>query len=218
MIYLPASPPVTVNGERLSARVHALILDAAQAAGIDPADVVVIQGSRSSAEASGGTHAGEGAFDLRTWNLPQHLLVRFVVELRKRNVCAWLRTPAYGWPASAGGPHIHGLVRDEAGLSAPALRQIALYDRGLNGLVSNAKDPFPRPTQHSFYLSRWTAVIAPKTGVYAAPDRASKRVGSKAFGSALEYVGVETVAGEKWLRTRAGNFVLAARTAARWGK
>jgi hypothetical protein len=138
----------TRGGQTLDSRVWALIEDAAHAVGVG---YVVVQGSwSSSVGASAGTHAGGGAFDLRSRDYTRAQALAMVAELRKRNVCAWWRTPEFGWPATAGGPHIHGIVRDEPGLSPAAARQVADYDRGLNGLASHGRDPFPRPPQHPY--------------------------------------------------------------------
>ena len=135
----------TRAGHTLDSRVWALLADAGRAAG---APITVVQGSWSgSVAASAGTHAGGGAFDLRTRDLTRAQVLALVAELRKRNVCAWWRTPEFGWPASAGGPHLHGIVRDEPGLSPGAARQVQQYDAGLNGLASHGRDPFPRPPQ-----------------------------------------------------------------------
>lgn len=141
----------TRNGKTLESRVWALIEDAANAANAAPA--VVVQGSWSNADASAGTHSGGGAFDLRSRDYSTEQALALVDALRRRNVCAWWRTPQYGWPSSAGGPHIHGIVRDEPGLSPSAADQVNDYDRGRNGLASDAPDPFPRPPQAPFPLA-----------------------------------------------------------------
>lgn len=65
--------------------------------------------------------------------------------------------------------------------------------------------------------SKWTRVLAPKTGIYAAKDENSKRIDSRMAGRSIEYVAVERDSkGRKWLMTPAGHWVLAARTFARW--
>ena len=139
---------VVKAGQALYARDWALIEDAALAAGIPAGTVVVTQGSWSAGSLSGSTHLGGGAFDLRTWNLPPGKAEPLVVELRRRNVCAWLRDKAHG----GFDPHIHGIVRDDPGLSTGARQQVADYDRGLDGLSRRGPDYHPRPTQ-----SHWEA-------------------------------------------------------------
>lgn len=63
--------------------------------------------------------------------------------------------------------------------------------------------------------SKWTRVVAPWTWVYDRPYTSSARLRRLSFGTSVEYIDVVTVDGAKWLRNRAGNYVLAARTAAR---
>lgn len=142
-----ASERIPRNGQRLTRRVNALIDVAADAAGLNPADVVCVQGSWSDGSKSAGTHSGGGAFDLRVWNLPSSKIDDLVYQLRKR--CGgpvWLRDQAHG----GFDPHIHGIVRDEAGLSAAARQQVQDYDRGLNGLASKGRDYHPRPAWARF--------------------------------------------------------------------
>lgn len=132
------------TGVRLDTRIVNLIADAAKAAGIDPTAPVVVKGSYVPADSlSGNTHAGGGAFDLRVWNLPSTRIEPFIVELRRRNVCAWLRNQEHG----GFDPHIHGIVRDVADLSSGARWQVQSYDRGMDGLTREGKDYHPRPTQ-----------------------------------------------------------------------
>ena len=140
-------PRVTVDGKVLEQRVWWLLDDARAAAGLPPGSARVIQGSWSGVAASAGTHMGGGAVDLSIAGLSPAQQLALVAELRKRNVCAWIRHPDYGWPASAGGPHVHGIVRDEWGLSGAAAQQVRDYDNGLNGLASRRRDPHPRPIQ-----------------------------------------------------------------------
>ena len=152
MAFVPATQHVTVPGPAgpvtLTARVWALLRDAYKAAGLKETDLVVTQGSWHHGSLSGSTHDGGGAFDLRVWNIPAAKVEPLVVELRKRNVCAWKRDKVHG----GFDPHIHGIVRDEAGLASGAAWQVADYDRGNNGLqgASAGKDYHPRPAQRPF--------------------------------------------------------------------
>ncbi len=150
MAYVPPDRRVTRPGPNgpvtLTARVWALIADAEKAVGLKPGTIVVTQGSWHHGSQSGSTHDGGGAFDLRVWNLPVPTVEPLVLELRKRNVCDWKRDKAHG----GFDPHIHGIVRDEAGLSRGARNQVAAYDRGLNGLDDGGKDYHPRPVQRPF--------------------------------------------------------------------
>jgi hypothetical protein len=150
----PWQERVTVNGQTLTKRVWALLDDAYTAAGMNPDSyLTVTQGSfkgGSGADASGSTHDGGGAFDLRTWNLPAsvqaNLCAVLIDALRRRNVCAWYRDQAHG----GFDPHIHGIVRDEPGLSSGAAWQVAEYDRVHNGLSNQGPDYHARPPQTPF--------------------------------------------------------------------
>jgi len=154
MAYLPAGQQVTVPGPAgpvtLTARVWALLRDAYKAAGLPDTALVVTQGSWHHGAQSGSTHDGGGAFDLRVWNLPAAKVEPLVVELRRRNVCAWKRDAAHGGFQ----PHIHGIVRDEADLSRGARDQVVSYDRGRDGLSAAGPDYHPRPAQHPFVYAQ----------------------------------------------------------------
>lgn len=140
---------VKVDGQRVTPRMRALLAAARAAAGIPADRAKVVQGSYSGGvSASAGTHDGGGAADLSVAGLTTAQQLALVTELRRRNGCAWLRSPAYGWPARLGGAHIHVIVRDEPELSAGARAQVAAYDKKLNGLASKKPDPFARPTQY----------------------------------------------------------------------
>jgi hypothetical protein len=144
---------VTVDGQTLTRRVWALIADASAAVGLSE-PVAVGQGGYKGgggASASAGTHDGGDVFDLRISRIPESKWVPLNTELRKRNVCAWVRSPEYGWTST--GPHLHGVVRDSHDpLSPGARKQVENYDDGLNGLANEARDPFPRPAQHPYVM------------------------------------------------------------------
>jgi hypothetical protein len=142
-----AGERVTRNLGTVTRRVNAIIDAAAAAAGIDPAVIVVVQGSWASGSASAGTHSGGGAADLRTWNLPAAKIEPLVVELRRR--CggpAWYRDAAHG----GFDPHIHVIVRDEPGLAGAAQEQVQFYDAGYDGLARMGRDYHPRPSWARF--------------------------------------------------------------------
>lgn len=152
MAYLPAGQKVTRQGPNgpvtLAAREWALLADAYKAVGLPEADLVVNQGSWHHGSASGSTHDGGGAFDLRVWNLPPEKVGPLVVALRSRGVCAWKRDQTHGNFQ----PHIHGIDRNEAGLSRGAADQVVSYDHGRNGLSGSSEGPdyHPRPKQVAF--------------------------------------------------------------------
>lgn len=202
------------NGSKLSPRVLALVEDAASASLIKPGQCTVTKGSFVPRDAlSGDTHAGDGAADVRVWNLTTQQVLTLVNELRKRNCAAWLRDKQHG----GFDPHIHFIVKDQPGLSPGAAWQVVQYDKGRNGLSDLGPDYHPRPQQTPFRVVKWTAVTRwPKTGVYAKPDPTSLRRGTRLFGAPVSYVDVVTgVDGKPWLRNAAGNYIAKSATAAR---
>ena len=142
---------VTKDGKTLSARVWALLADAREAAGLPPGAARVVQGSWARGALSAGTHSGAGAFDLSVRGLSRSQRLRLVNELRKRKALAWLRTAEFGW-YDEDNEHIHAIVEDEPGLSAPALKQVVAYRLGRNGLALGKKDMHPRPPRFSFVM------------------------------------------------------------------
>lgn len=167
---IPAGTRVTRQGPNgavvLTARVLALLADAYKAVGLPESSLVVTQGSWHRGSQSGSTHDGGGAFDLRIWNLPSAKVEPLVVELRKRNVCAWKRDKAHG----GFDPHVHGIVRDEPDLSTGAAFQVREYDRGRDGLSSAGPDYHPRPVQRPFVYG---PVIAPFPGTVVSKGASS---------------------------------------------
>lgn len=140
----------TRNGKTLENRIWSLLADARRAAKIPAGSAYVVQGSWSgSVRASAGTHSGNGAFDLSVRGLTRTQMLRLISELRKRNVAAWLRSPEFGWN-QPNNIHIHGIVRDQPGLSYGARSQSFAYSLGRNGLASRRKDPHPRPKALSY--------------------------------------------------------------------
>lgn len=102
----------------------------------------IVQGSWSDAAASGDTHTGAGAGDLRTWNLPAHITPqRAVLELRKAGLIAWYRHSGQGFD-----PHIHFIDYGNPELAPAAQRQVAAWEAGRNGLANNGPDDGPRVT------------------------------------------------------------------------
>lgn len=198
------------NGSKLSARVLALVEDAAGASLIAPGQCTITKGSFVPRDAtSGDTHAGDGAGDIRVWNLTTQQQLTLVNELRRRNCAAWLRDKQHG----GFDPHIHFIVKDQPGLSPGAAWQVVQYDKGRNGLSDLGPDYHPRPQQTPFNVTKWTAVSRwPRTGVYDKPDATSTRKAWRYFGSPIPYVDVVTVDGTRWLRNAAGNYVMASAT------
>lgn len=152
MTYPPAGQKVTRNGQTLTARMWSMLEASYAAAGL-AGRLEVSQGSYkngSGASASGSTHDGAGAADLRVVNLPSsaraNLCERLVTELRRRGGCAWYRDEAHGGMS----PHIHVILRDEGPLSSGAAQQVRDYDAGRNGLSNKGADYHPRPKQETY--------------------------------------------------------------------
>jgi hypothetical protein len=102
--------------------------------------------------ASAGTHDQGDVFDLSVSGLDLGEQLEVVDILRGHYGCAWIRTPAYGWPASAGGPHIHCVMADSHHrLSGAAQQQVHDYDNGYNGLANRRADPHPRPIRRDHW-------------------------------------------------------------------
>lgn len=196
------------NDALLSTRVKALIDDAYLAAGIPVSKRWVVQGSWHQGTLSGSTHNGGGAFDLRSRTLTAGEVQRLVLELRRRNVCAWLRDAAHGGFA----PHIHGIVRDEPGLSSGAAWQVMEYDAGRNGLSSGGQDYHPRPVQTPFQITHEVRIVAPWTWVYDKASLASPKLRRIWFRWPFEYVEVVRNREGIWLKNKAANYVWARRT------
>lgn len=173
---------VTRDGKTLSARVWALLDDAGKAANVP---IRVVQGSWSGGvAASAGTHQGAGAFDLSVSGMDRGEMLTLVNALRKRNVAAWLRSPEYGWTST--GPHIHGIVIDEPGLSTAARSQVVAYARGLNGLANAHRDPFARPAQTHFAMPEEAAVPAPAKTMSPWPEGAAVIIDRTADGKPVK--------------------------------
>lgn len=147
------TPRITRGDITLSARVWALIQHARDEANLAPERCRVVQGSWAAGRLSAGTHTGGGTFDLGAVLIDEDDALRLVIELRR--LCGpsvWLRSPRYGWPPSLSASHIHGVVRDEPGLSRAARAQIRSADRGRNGLANQASDPHKRVQWRGFAL------------------------------------------------------------------
>ena len=105
------------------------------------APLVITQGSyNTTVAASGGTHSGGGALDLRATNLTAAQRKEAVACLRRVGFAAWLRTPAQSdWPY-----HIHAIAIGCPDLSRTAKAQVTDYLNGKNGLASHGTDDGPR--------------------------------------------------------------------------
>lgn len=207
---------IMVDGEKIRRGFYLRILAAAKAAGIDPDDVTIVQGSWSGAGASAGTHLKDGLADIRIWNLPQSRLLAFVTEMRRLDLPCWLRTPQYGWTQT--GPHLHVMCRAyQRGMSDSAKRQLAAFDMGLNGLANNDRDPFARPKPVDWkppakYATVKAAYVWSRKSPKIVKGNGLKRL---PFGRKIGYIAVVVAGGQKWLVTQTGNYVRASRTTAK---
>lgn len=203
------------GGKKIRRSFYLKILAAAKAAGIDPADVELAQGSWSNGGASAGTHTADGAADVRTIPLPRRRIISFVTELRRLGLPAYYRSPEYGWTET--GEHLHILDPTYLeGMAPPARRQVVAYRAGLNGLANGARDPFPRPEVEPWSPTTRTARVKARwTWVRSKPDRKSTWVKRLLFGRRVEFIAVVKANGERWLVTPNGNYVLADRTTAK---
>lgn len=145
---------VLKEGQWLTRRVWDLVSHAGDAVG---ARLYVVQGGYRAqhgggASASAGTHDAGDVLDISVGNLSRSQALGVVAFLREHYGVAWLRSPEFGWPESAGGPHIHCVMADSHDpLSPGARQQVDDYDVGRNGLASGTRDPHPRPSRRTHW-------------------------------------------------------------------
>jgi len=100
------------------------------------------QGSWStSVGASGSTHAGSGAVDLRTAFYSDRQRKRVVHALKDAGFAVWYRRPSAIW-----GPHLHAVLVGSQQASSAARWQMHEYDRRRSGLSSGGADRTYRPS------------------------------------------------------------------------
>lgn len=100
------------------------------------------QGSYSAGSLSAGTHAGGGAIDLMFAGMSKKQQRATVRWLRRAGFAAWMRV---GGTWSPGNEHAHAILRGHRTASPAAQQQVAAYDAGRDGLVSNLPDREWRP-------------------------------------------------------------------------
>jgi hypothetical protein len=174
----PEEPPVAAiywRGVRVCACMSAPLNEAARlitvrtkAAGVADWYLTPIQGSYStSTAASGGTHDGGGAIDLKMGNLGAKQKVILESVMREVGHAGWNREPSWwsswygkiiygGWSS-----HHHAIRTGCPHLSTAAKAQVAEYVRGENGLVGGDKDTGTR----AFVGRTWEAYLAIKNAV-----------------------------------------------------
>lgn len=148
------------RGVTLDADTAAMLAEAERLAGFA---FVLTQGSYStSVEASAGTHAGGGAFDIRARDLTPRQIAAVVEATRAVGAASWHRKQSEGpWPE-----HIHGVRADAADLAPAAERQVTAYRHGLSGLASGAKDRHPSADR----TMTWARYLAEKEEIVTDDD------------------------------------------------
>jgi hypothetical protein len=145
---------ITKNGQILTRRVWALIADVGRENG---RTLRVVQGGFKhghGASASGSTHDQGDVYDISIGGMTRSQALAVVNDFREWYGDAWLRTPEFGWPSSAGGPHIHVVQADSHyALSRGAQQQVTAYNNGRNGLSNNGRDPHPQPPRKHYTMS-----------------------------------------------------------------
>lgn len=156
-------------------------------------------------DASGSTHDGGGAVDVRTVPLRggRAEKMRLVRALRLVGFAAWYREATPGlW-----GEHIHAIAIGCDDLSSGARWQVGQYRDGRDGLVGRRPDPQAslgiKLRTWEAYQRRWPLITA-RTGarVYDVPG--GKRVGRRRHGVRVHVLDRRVRGGVVWLRIRAG--------------
>lgn len=155
-------------------------------------------------DASGSTHDGGGAVDVRTVPLRNRReKMRLVRALRLVGFAAWYREATPGlW-----GEHIHAVAIACPDLSRGAAWQVAQYRAGRDGLTDARPDPQAdlgiKLRTWEAYQRRWP-VITGRTGarVYDVPG--GKVVARRRHGRRVHVLDRRVERGTVWLRTPAG--------------
>lgn len=90
--------------------------------------------------ASGSTHNGGGAVDIRSSILSPSSRKRLVKALKDAGFAAWYRGPKSGFS-----PHIHAIALRDKQASTSAKWQMQEYLAGRSGLTSSGRDTTYRP-------------------------------------------------------------------------
>jgi hypothetical protein len=177
--------------------------------------VLVAQGSPSaSVSASGTTHAGQGAVDMRTVPLSRKGKLDQLVASRRVGYAAWIRP----YVKDLWGEHEHALAIGDPGLSAAAEAQVQAYLHGRDGLAGNRKDPHAglniAPTTFEKYLrkQKGQATVLEATRGRTEPRRGAKQRASRPRGYRINYVSMHWSHGDLWLKTRFGTYYLSGKT------
>lgn len=205
-------------GKVTDVRTLAMLDEAQRISGIE---FQYAQGSyNGSVNASGATHHGGGAVDIRTIPMRTRRRKRKALKaLRTVGFAAWWRKPIPGlW-----GEHIHAIAIGCDDLSPSAKRQVVAYRAGRNGLSDNKRDPQAglgvAPTTWEAYRrsqrpTKGRATVTHPEGavVRKEPGGHSKVVRRRQPGEEFAYDGVEVVNGVEFLRLASGHWIRSSRT------
>lgn len=210
---------VTYGGKQFDSRTAAMLREVEKITG---ERLQFSQGSYNgnAVFASGGTHAGGGAVDVRTLPLKTRRRKLAVVKaMRQVGFAAWLRPYA----ANVWGEHIHGIAAGAPDLSSAAAFQVKAYRNGRDGLAGNRPDPHAGMGVEPTTWERYKRAQKPTAGraTVTHPDGAAVRrepgghtqvVKRRAKGETFTYTGVRYVNDVAYLRTLAGNWIRSSRT------
>jgi hypothetical protein len=137
----PPYQRIRYKGVTLNRRTVSALEWAAKRAGVD---LLLAQGSYTggAVAASGTTHNGGGAVDVRVVNLTTAERVQVVRAMKDAGFAVWHRAAVPGlW-----GEHIHGILIADSEMSSGAMAQVMSYDAGRDGLRGNRADNTYRPS------------------------------------------------------------------------
>lgn len=105
-------------------------------------EIQISQGSYNpgGVAASGTTHAGGGAVDIRTSILTERQRKRLTKTLKKAGFAVWYRGPGSGFS-----PHLHAIQIGNKKASSSAKWQVGEFDARRSGLTSGGYDKTFRP-------------------------------------------------------------------------
>lgn len=151
------STRVTWRGATFDSRTRDMLVELDRIMGGNVIEVG--QGSYSGGvEASGGTHDGGGAVDIRASNLTDAQERQVVLYGRRIGFAMWLRAELWRGKVRVWPEHIHGIAIGCPDLSRAARDQVVDYRNGRNGLAGNGPDDGPDVE----YVT-WEQYLATKT-------------------------------------------------------
>lgn len=135
---IPANSTGSVMNKRTGALLNRASFIMRNKFGHEGFNFTIVQGSyNNSVAASGGTHSGGGALDIRTRDFSKGKVDDMVKSLRMAGFAAWSRGRGF----DSFTPHIHALAIGDRQMASSARNQVGSYKAGRNGLVGNGLDP-----------------------------------------------------------------------------